>query len=69
MTTEKHPPLLSVRVAVASDLTGLSKTKIYDAVNSGKLPARKHGADIVIRYRDLEAFIDSLELVVKDDVA
>ena len=67
MPTDKHPSTLSVTVAVASTITGLSQMKVRDAINRGALPAKREGVNILIRYRDLEAYIDGLPSVV--DVA
>ncbi|MDI9849538.1 helix-turn-helix domain-containing protein [Rhodoblastus sp. 17X3] len=45
------------------ELTGLSRTTIYDAISTGKLRARKCGRRTVVAHDDLMDFIDSLERI------
>lgn len=52
---------LTVTIAQAATLTGLSPDTIRSEINKGKLPAKRNGTRIVIRYADLEAWVDQLE--------
>lgn len=52
---------LTVTIARAAELTGLSQDTIRDAVNRLALPAKRNGRRIVIRYADLEKWVDSME--------
>lgn len=42
-------------------ITGIGRTKIYQAINSGKLQARKFGKRTIILKDDLDAFLANLE--------
>ena len=53
--------LLPVK-AVASAL-GLGKTKAYELVACGRLPAVRIGSKILVRTEDLEAYIASLDYI------
>ncbi len=46
----------------ACALGGFGKTKAYEAINEGRLKARKLGRRTIILKNDLEAFLLSLEL-------
>ncbi|MBD2843530.1 helix-turn-helix domain-containing protein [Erythrobacter rubeus] len=50
---------LSVRIPVAVKLTGLSRSRIYEFIESGELETFKIGASTFIPYASLRAFIDS----------
>ena len=52
---------LSLSIEDACKITGIGRTKIYQAINSGKLKARKLGKRTIILKQDLEVFLDSLE--------
>lgn len=52
---------LTVTIARAAELTGLSQDTIRDAVNRLDLPAKRNGRRIVIRYADLEKWVDGME--------
>ncbi len=41
--------------------TGIGRTKIYQAINSGHLKARKIGRRTVVLKNDLEAFLSNLQ--------
>lgn len=51
--------LLSVKEV--GKLTGFGKSKIFELLQSGELPARKCGRKTLILRSDLEAFIANLE--------
>lgn len=53
--------LLPVKVVAAS--LGVGKTKAYEIVASGELPAVRIGTKILVRETDLEAYIASLEYI------
>ncbi len=40
--------------------TGFGKTKLYEAINSGELPAKKWGCRTIILAADLEAFLSNM---------
>ena len=52
---------LSLSIEEACAATGLGLTKIYEAVGSGALPAKKWGKRTLILKSDLEAFLAGLE--------
>lgn len=52
---------ISFSVEEAKDLTGIGRTKLYQAINSGALKARKFGKRTIILRDDLNAFLVSLE--------
>lgn len=39
---------------------GVGRTKVFEAIKVGALPARKLGAATLIKTEDVEAFFDSL---------
>lgn len=43
-----------------ADLTGLGRTAIFDAIKSGRLPAKKWGRRTVILAEDAMAFLSNL---------
>lgn len=57
---------LSVSVDEAANMLSLGRFKVYDLVNAGKIRARKEGSRILIRVTDLDAYLDSLPLVVDE---
>ena len=52
---------LSFSIEEVSAATGLGRTKIYEAIGAGALPAKKWGKRTLILKADLEAFLSSLE--------
>lgn len=52
---------LSLSIEEARALTGIGRTKIYEAINSGALKARKYGNRTIILKNDLEDFLCNLE--------
>ena len=51
-------------IADACAVARVGKTAIYEAINSGKLPARKQGRRTLIFADDLRRFLDALPLLV-----
>lgn len=41
-------------------LSGMGRTKIYEHINKGQLPARKNGRRTLILKEDLEMFLKNL---------
>ena len=52
--------VVSLTVADAARVTGLSQFSIRAAYQSGALPVRYHGTKVLIRRADLERWIDGL---------
>lgn len=53
------PLALSIEEVQAA--TGLGRTKVYEIINSGSLPAKKVGKRTVILRADLDAFLCDLK--------
>lgn len=51
---------ISVTVAQAVRLTGISKSEFYRLLADGKIPARKSGRTTLVMMADLRAYLDSL---------
>ena len=57
----------SFSIEEVCSLTGLGRTKLYEAINFGDLKAKKWGTRTVILKEDLEMFLKSLpQLTPKD---
>lgn len=52
--------VVSLSVADAAKVTGLSPWAIREAYRSGALPVRYHGTKVLIRADDLRQWIDGL---------
>lgn len=52
---------LSLSIEDVREATGIGRTKIYEAINQGSLPAKKYGKRTVILKKDLEEFLADLE--------
>lgn len=52
---------LSYSVEEVSTVTGIGRTKIYEAINMGLLVAKKYGKRTIILKNDLESFLSNLE--------
>ncbi|MCK5555642.1 MAG: helix-turn-helix domain-containing protein [Alphaproteobacteria bacterium] len=52
---------LSLSIEEVRAATGLGRTKLYEAIGSGALPAKKWGKRTIVLKTDLEAFLASLE--------
>ena len=53
-------PCDAMSVTEACDLTGVGRTSLYEAMNSGMLRAKKLGRKTIILRSDLQKFLDSL---------
>ncbi len=49
----------------ACTFSGIGKTKLYEAINSGKLKAHKAGKRTLILSDDLRHYLSSLPLMVR----
>jgi excisionase family DNA binding protein len=54
----KDPPRLLCTVTDAGGVLSLSRSKVYELINAGLLPAIHIGRSIRIRVSDLEKFVD-----------
>ena len=52
---------LSLSIEEAKKATGFGRTKLYEAINQGLLPAKKYGKRTIILKKDLEGFLAELE--------
>lgn len=52
---------LSLSIEEVRKATGFGRTKLYEAINQGLLPARKFGKRTVILKTDLDKFLSNLE--------
>jgi excisionase family DNA binding protein len=53
-------PILTLTLPQAVRASGWSRSKLYELISSGDLPACKLGARTYIRLEDLKAFVASL---------
>ena len=58
---EKH----GLSIHEACTFSGIGKTKLYEAINSGKLKARKAGKRTLILSDDLRDYLSSLPLMLR----
>lgn len=60
-TTEIPPyPKIALSIEQALEVSNLGRTKLYELLKSGSLPARKLGRRTLILQSDLDAFLTSL---------
>lgn len=52
---------LSFNIEQTCQLTGLGRTRLYEAISTGHLPAKKFGKRTIILKDDLYNFLNSLE--------
>ena len=52
---------LSFSIEEVCAATGIGRTKLYEAINKGYLPAKKYGRRTIILKGDLESFLTGLE--------
>ena len=64
-TPEAAFPRTALRVNEACDALGISRTKLYAELASGRLTARKTGSVTLIPVASLNAWLNSLPEVVK----
>lgn len=55
---------LSFTVEEACAVIGIGRTKLYEVLDSGELPAKKWGKRTLILKADLTAFLASLEAYI-----
>lgn len=53
-------PALAYDIPAAVSVSGIGRTKLFEAMKLGKLKARKLGRKTIILPEDLKAFIESL---------
>ena len=63
-TPERHPSAvliepLTVRISTAVQLTGISRSRLYELIQTGELETVKVGRSTLISYRSLKALIGS----------
>jgi excisionase family DNA binding protein len=63
-TTELQREGLSIMEVCC--VTGIGRTKIYEAISNGRLKARKFGKRTLVLRTDLQVFLASLPLVTAD---
>ena len=51
---------LSFSIEEACAVTGIGRTKLYEAIKKGLLPAKKYGKRTIILRNDLEEFLSNL---------
>lgn len=51
---------ISLSIEEAAAATGIGRTKLYQKINSGELPAKKLGKKTLILQADLEVFLAGL---------
>ena len=56
----KRLPAFAFSVAQVAEITGLSRSIIYDAVIAGELPGKKRGRRTLILAEDLQTFLNGL---------
>lgn len=52
---------LSLSIENVRSITGIGRTRLYEAINNGKLKARKFGKRTIILRDDLDIFLTNLE--------
>lgn len=52
---------LSFSIEEASEFLGIGRTKLYEAINKGKLRAKKYGKRTILLKDDLDDFLINLE--------
>lgn len=55
-----NPEQFTYSIAEAVIFTSIGRSKLYQLINAGALPARKVGKRTIILREDLEAFLKSL---------
>lgn len=53
--------LLAFSINQVQEVSGLGRTKIYELLKSGDLPAKKMGKRTLVLASDLETFLSGLE--------
>jgi excisionase family DNA binding protein len=50
-------------IVEACQVAGIGRTKLYEAISDGSLPARKYGKRTIILRADLQSFLNALPVV------
>ncbi len=58
---QQRIPPISMTIDDACTATGIGRTKLYEVLDSGALPAKKWGKRTLILRADLQKFLASLE--------
>ncbi len=61
--TDRSPqttPRLGLSIEESCQVSGIGRTKIYEAIGAGELIAKKAGRRTIILPKDLEAYLESL---------
>jgi hypothetical protein len=59
---ETEPPLIAVGPDEASQITGVSRTRIFQEIRDGALTARKAGKSTIIEIDELRRWVRSLPM-------
>lgn len=51
---------IAVTIPDAVKLTGMKRSRIYEALKQGDIPARKAGRQTLIQFADLQRYINNL---------
>ena len=51
---------ISLTIEEACTAIGIGRTKLYQAINSGQLKAKKYGKRTIILRSDLDVFLETL---------
>jgi excisionase family DNA binding protein len=66
MNADIELPREGLSVSEACRVSGIGRTKIYEAISDGSLKARKLGKRTLVLRGDLQAFLDNLPVVKAD---
>jgi excisionase family DNA binding protein len=58
--TVSEPQQMAFSIPAACKVSGVGRTKIYEAIASGALPVRKNGAKNLILRDDLQRWLENL---------
>jgi excisionase family DNA binding protein len=64
-----EPAALACSIQEACRITGIGRTRLYEAVSSGELPAHKCGRRTILLLSDLEKFLEQLPQMPKKSVS
>jgi len=60
-----HAPF-AVPVPEAIRMSGIGRTKLYEAISAGRIDARKHGRRTLVIVRSLEDYLSALPRLERD---
>lgn len=52
---------LTLTIPEVVSVTGIGRTKLYELINSGEIPAKKIGLKTVVLKEDLDNFLTNLQ--------